>query len=228
MNLTYSSVVNIGLRRAQNCDATVIKKIALGRLFLLADGHTTREGDEYDAYLAAKICCQDIADKMGKYNFSGLEETLKKSVNLAHQRLRKENQEFSKILSKGTTLVAGLVAGNNLIFTSIGDSRIYSILNGTIRQLSEDEIDDQGNLIQAVGRSETLDIRVRWKVLFPGEKLLFCSDGLYKMVSNDSILSIILNQTDLHKATRELMMTANKNGGDDNISAILVEVFEYN
>lgn len=227
MSLNISTITNIGLRRGKNCDHVLVKKMPLGRLFLLADGHTIREGDEMDAYLAASLCCENVFNEMNTNEFGDIRARFEKAVMGANEFLRNNNIEFSEFTS-GTTLVAGLIVRETLLFVSIGDSRIYSILNGRISQLTEDEVDTQGRLLQSIGRSEKIKVDVSTKILFPGEKLLFCSDGLYKMVSDEEILEIVCGQQDLNRKTRTLMMTANKNGGEDNISAILVEFYGNN
>ena len=57
-----------------------------------------------------------------------------------------------------------------------------------------------------------------------GDIILLCSDGLNTMISDEQILDIVSrNQDDLDKGCQELINTANQNGGEDNVTAILVK-----
>jgi protein phosphatase len=58
----------------------------------------------------------------------------------------------------------------------------------------------------------------------PGQSLLLCCDGLWEMVLDEQIRDIVNRHSNPQDACRELIQVANKNGGDDNITCILVRV----
>ncbi len=98
--------------------------------------------------------------------------------------------------------------------------------------LTRDEIytHPQRNIIlRSLGGKTELDVDI-----FPqeggalklqkGDKLLLCSDGLWEMVRDFDIESHLLRETDLQKAAANLVAAANENGGEDNVTLVLVSV----
>ena len=59
----------------------------------------------------------------------------------------------------------------------------------------------------------------------PGDRYLLCSDGLSNMVADEEIQKILGDSPDIVQSGRQLVATANTNGGRDNISVILIEPF---
>lgn len=56
-------------------------------------------------------------------------------------------------------------------------------------------------------------------------RILLCSDGLSNMVADEEIQKILGDSPDIEQSGRQLVATANTNGGRDNISVILIEPF---
>ena len=57
-----------------------------------------------------------------------------------------------------------------------------------------------------------------------GDKILMCTDGLSNMIEDADILKIVKESNDIDEAVKELVITANENGGTDNISVLMVEI----
>lgn len=148
----------------------------------------------------------------------------------------------------GTTLVGVLTVGDERAwYINIGDSRLYFISEEEIRQVSHDhsfvqQMVDLGemtpeqaaaspmrNMItRAVGGDETVVADVRSIDLgFPEDGrryLLLCSDGLYIGPDEEEIADIVLGDGPLSVKTERLVHAANKAGGQDNITVILIEI----
>ena len=58
-----------------------------------------------------------------------------------------------------------------------------------------------------------------------GDEILMCSDGLTNMIEDDEIRHIVLGQRDIVEKAEKLIETANRNGGKDNITVVLIEPF---
>ena len=79
-------------------------------------------------------------------------------------------------------------------------------------------------LDRALGVEEDIQVDVMEEAVLPGDTYLLCSDGLTDMVTDESIQVILdKNDYDPDQTVRELVRTANENGGKDNISVILVK-----
>ncbi len=145
--------------------------------------------------------------------------------------------------SMGSTLVAALLIGTQAYIANVGDSRAYVLSTHGIRQVTKDH-----SLVQALVDSEKIretEIRThpqrnlitrnmgdKLEVqvdLFPvtlqaGQYLLLCCDGLWEMVEDDQVHRIVLESRDPQEACRELINAANANGGEDNITCVIVYV----
>lgn len=148
----------------------------------------------------------------------------------------------------GTTLIGILTVGDERAwYINIGDSRLYYISDAETRQISHDhsyvqQMVDSGemtpeaaaqspmrNMItRAVGGEPTVEADVRTVDLgFPEDGrrfLLLCSDGLYIGPGEEEITAIVLGEEPLSVKTERLVRAANKAGGQDNVTVILVEL----
>lgn len=123
---------------------------------------------------------------------------------------------------------------NRIWCCNVGDSRIYRLRNGIIKQLSFDHVENittefckKPALIQHIG------MNIEKTSLFPymaddrmqeGDVYLICSDGLTDMVTRDEICNILQNKFSPPKYNKLLLKKALENGGKDNISIITFKV----
>jgi PPM family protein phosphatase len=140
----------------------------------------------------------------------------------------------------GTTLTAAFFRSPNLCLAHIGDSRAYIIREGAMTQLTEDhslvqehvrnglltkEQADvsplQNILTRALGAQKTPAVDMLERELKEGDRVLMCSDGLFKAVKESAILQLISAQPDNAKACADLVAAANANGGPDNITLVI-------
>jgi protein phosphatase len=136
----------------------------------------------------------------------------------------------------GTTVVAARFSPNKqrVYIGHVGDSRCYRLRGNSIKQLTTDHtfrglgIEGPGSqhLYQAVGIKRRISIDVVVDKPRPSDIYLLCSDGLSKMVSDEEIRDVIVNEPDLEAAVYGLIEVANDRGGKDNITVILVKVLE--
>lgn len=143
----------------------------------------------------------------------------------------------------GTTLVAALVIGDSVHIGNVGDSRAYYITNDDgIRQVTTDHslverlvalgqikpdearVHPQRNVIyRTIGDKEEAEIDFFVQKLSPGDSLLLCSDGLSGKVEDSEILRVVSLSRSPQEACEHLVQTANNNGGDDNITVVIVQ-----
>jgi PPM family protein phosphatase len=173
-----------------------------------------------------------------------VEEQLKAAIRQANKAILTYGEEQSSARGLGCTVTTALVQDDQAFIANIGDSRIYLYREGTLKPLTKDhslvyrlveakqiEPDDiyshpQRNLIyRSLGAGhKSVDPDVFQTSLRSGDSLLLCSDGLWEMVRNQELLQVLKENSDAQKICDILIDKANANGGEDNITAVLVQV----
>ncbi len=146
----------------------------------------------------------------------------------------------------GATVTAALIVEGQAFIANVGDSRTYLVRDGKIErvtrdhslverlvemeQITPDEVYEHPsrNLIYrslGAGHSD-VDVDIFIERLQPGDVLLLCCDGLWEMIRDPELLRIITETEDVEQACERLIATANANGGEDNITAVLVRCVE--
>ncbi len=182
---------------------------------------------------------QQVNGEIVDLNHRRLIEALK-TANRAVFEAAETEQAFDGM---GTTIVSGYFTDQGVYMAHIGDSRAYLLRDGNIEQLTPDhslaneyvrmgilakedvEFFPYKNVItRACGLAGEVEVDARFLQYKPGDRFLFCSDGLTDMVADDHIVQIIESADDLESACEELVDQANANGGNDNITIVLAEV----
>lgn len=189
----------------------------------------------------------------GKYPVEGPEmEGVSERANALASSIRRANKSIFDAASKnaghagmGSTVVAAMVKGNFLSIAHVGDSRIYLIRKDSIQQLTNDhslvmeqvrrglitkeeaeKSNMQNIIIRALGSEDTVEADVDDMVAQSGDILLLATDGLTKHVKDNALLKLVKSAPTLSQACDALIQAARDDGGDDNITCILVRVVE--
>jgi serine/threonine protein phosphatase PrpC len=166
---------------------------------------------------------------------------VRSTVEEANLALCQKNQHDKTDM--GSTLTGYMIVGEHAYIVNVGDSRTYMVRGSQIYQLTTDhslvgqlvaggliEPDDvythpnRSQIFRSLGDKPNVQIDVFKQQLLPGDILLACSDGLWEMVRNPQIESILNGAPDPQTACTRLIDAANANGGEDNISAVIVSV----
>jgi serine/threonine protein phosphatase PrpC len=127
----------------------------------------------------------------------------------------------------------------------VGDSRCYLLRGGELEQITRDHtmsavMAEVGQMTADEarrspmrhalwnvlgGRSDDLAVDVYKLTLEPDDKLLLCTDGLYDMVSDETLRQILASDQSAEVTCRKLVELANENGGSDNITVIVSHFF---
>jgi len=222
-------------------------------LAMVADGMGGHNSGEVASSLAVKVT-RDKYDSMKRtgmkpnpYNskVSLAANQLGFAVQLANSVIYEAGSSGPENKGMGTTLSAALLIGSKLAIAHIGDSRIYLLRAGAMQQLTEDhslvmehvkkglltreqaEVSPLQNILtRALGTQKAPEVDLVETDLEEGDRLLFCTDGLFKAVREDKLQEMIKIQTDNEKACVELLAAANANGGPDNITVIIGSVLK--
>jgi PPM family protein phosphatase len=223
-----------GRKRRHNEDSYVVEP----PMFAVADGMGGAKAGEVASGLAAAALREAGTD--GR---SG-EERVTQLIQEANRRVFRRANEDRDASGMGTTMTVALVEDGRVVFGHVGDSRAYLIREGSIEQLTDDhslvaelvrsgrltpeeaEAHPQRSVItRAVGTEPDVDVDTF--TIEPEERDLFliCSDGLTDMVDDGTIIEAIeRHRDDLDDAAKALVGAANRVGGEDNITVLLVEV----
>jgi len=223
-----------GRKRRHNEDSYVVEP----PMFAVADGMGGAKAGEVASGLAAAALREAGTDGM-----SG-EERVTQLIQEANRRVFRRANEDREASGMGTTMTVALVENGRVVFGHVGDSRGYLIRGGSIEQLTDDhslvaelvrsgrltpqeaEAHPQRSVItRAVGTEPDVDVDTFTIEPEDGDLFLICSDGLTDMVDDGTIIDAIeRHRDDLDEAANALVGAANRVGGEDNITVLLVEV----
>ncbi len=212
----------------------------LHNLFIVADGMGGHNAGDY----ASRCAVETMVDHIGNAREKKPIRLLSAAVQAANREVYKRSMADRSLLGMGTTLVACTIMEDSLYVINVGDSRLY-IVEDEIDQITKDHSlveemvrsgqlaredarihPDKNVITRAIGIKEKVQADLFDIGLKDGDKCLLCSDGLTNMVEDREILRIIQDSGTLEEAAKSLKDTANRNGGSDNISVILIEPLE--
>ncbi|MGN0355911.1 MAG: Stp1/IreP family PP2C-type Ser/Thr phosphatase [Muricoprocola sp.] len=232
------SLTDQGKLRSMNQDYVFASDKPIGKLpnlFVVADGMGGHNaGDE-----ASRCAVSTLLKVIRKSRERNPVRLLGKAIDEANDAVYQEAIEHREFLGMGTTLVAATIVKSTLYVANVGDSRLY-VLGKKLEQVTRDHSlveemvrmgeltpeearrhPDKNIITRAIGVKPTVAVDFFEVPMRNVNYVLLCSDGLTNMVSDDEIFEIIKKETDLEKAGRKLVDTANKNGGRDNITVLL-------
>lgn len=248
LKLAVYGISDVGLNREHNEDS-ISWDIELG-LIILADGMGGHNAGEVASDMAVTAIHDALLDvltpEMLDANVIKCEDAVRESVVYANEEIHEQAHARIECAGMGTTVILALFHDNSITYANVGDSRIYRVRHGQLKQITQDhslvqEMVDNGylseeealmstsrNLItRALGIAPEVEVDVNSDELEDDDIYLLCSDGLSDMVSDADILRIITeHRPNLEKAADALVNQANQNGGSDNISVILVAMHE--
>ncbi|MBL7716541.1 MAG: Stp1/IreP family PP2C-type Ser/Thr phosphatase [Bdellovibrionales bacterium] len=233
---------DVGKKRAQNQDNGGIFP-ELG-LFMVADGLGGHRGGETASTLAVETISAHI--KAGQAQpYWDPRSLAVSSIKQANAKIFETAKKNPQLDGMGTTAVVCLIKNATAYIAHVGDSRAYLVAKNGIWQMTRDhslvqeklraglitreqlKSDRMKNVItRSVGFESTVDVDLYEMPLDVGDSILMCSDGLSGMLDDPAILKTIHESwksgQDVLAAVDQLIQRANENGGEDNVTAVLV------
>lgn len=240
MKIKYEAKTNVGKVRKLNEDNFCI--VSSINFFAVADGMGGHRHGEVASKMAVNTL-KDILLSFKKQN-KNEKEMLREAINIANIEIYKKSIEEESKKGMGTTITSVLIKNDIGYFANIGDSRTYLIRNFSIEQKTDDHswVYDQvrSNLLskeearvhkyrnvitRALGIEENVEVDIFEEKLQENDILLLCSDGLNTMLKDEEIKNIVIkNSNNLKKCCQELINKANHEGGEDNITIIVIKI----
>lgn len=233
MRLLSGASSHVGLVRRQNEDSFVIG----GGIFAVCDGMGGARAGE----VASEAACLALISlpEAGAVDPKSLERALHE----ANADIVAQSRKDRGLHGMGTTMTAAVATPAGLAFVHVGDSRAYHLHDGALTQVTNDhslvaELVRRGQLTpaqaavhphrsiitRALGTEDTVEPDVFEIALKPGDRVLFCSDGLSGMVPEDEIGRLLGRGDDPQAIADSLVEAALDNGGEDNVTVVVIVV----
>jgi protein phosphatase len=242
---------DVGCVRERNEDAYLVG--AENDIFIVADGVGGHGGGDKAAQMATTLLPDITRRRIAgspEPSSSGdpaIATMLADSLQELGHCIREAGASRLEYKDMGATVVVALLQAHHAHIAHMGDSRAYLLRDGDLRQLTEDhsivellvrngEITPQeavdhptkGWLTRFVGMEADVPAATQTIELQPGDRLLLCTDGLWGMLSDDQLKVILAEGNDPEVTCRSLLTSAKQVGGQDNLTAVVIDVFAQN
>lgn len=234
MRIEVGVATDLGKVREGNEDSYLVDPPLL--LYAVADGMGGHRGGE----VASKLALETV-ESLARQGTG----TLAEQVHEANHAVYERSQKDRRVTGMGTTVTAARIVDDALHLAHVGDSRAYLLRAGAFRQLTEDhtlvnrmvkageitageaDVHPHRNVLtRAIGTEPEVEVDEADVALMDGDRLLLCSDGLFGMVTEDQIQAILETEPDPQRAADRLIRAANRAGGIDNITALVLDAHE--
>jgi serine/threonine protein phosphatase PrpC len=241
--IIFGNKSDVGKVRQKNEDYMESFQCDFGDTFIVCDGMGGHIGGE----IASRLAILAIKEFMisNPKGITNTRDLINESLNIANNAIISRIEENPDLAGMGTTCVI-LIIKNGVAFTgNLGDSRIYTIRNKKIYQLTKDQsfvqelVDNKiityeeaenhprkNEIMQALGINKKITPQLNNGLsVYKDDCFVLCSDGLSGMMSDEDILKAVLNYLPMD-ACESLVKLANTNGGTDNITVQIIKVIE--
>ncbi|WP_438038561.1 Stp1/IreP family PP2C-type Ser/Thr phosphatase [Sorangium sp. So ce128] len=247
-------MTDVGLQRDHNEDSYAV--LSEYDLFIVADGMGGHRAGDVASKLATESIADFFRstsreDATWPFHFdtslSEEENRLQAGIRVANRQIFERSIRSRDCAGMGTTVVGALFSKkkNRIYVGHVGDSRAYRVRKGSISQLTRDhslfndyimampELTEEQRaelprnvITRALGMHDSVSVDLISDEPHPGDVYLLCSDGLSGMLSDDQILHIVSSTEEVPEMCRRLIAKANENGGEDNITALVIRIDE--
>ena len=246
--ISFASKTDRGSSRPSNDDSLIalasgdLNGLADG-LFIVADGMGGRPSGDVASKVTVEtmpgVVIEHLTNSPGKSPTEAGGDALQKALDAANDALKKLSDEKPALRGMGTTCAALLMMGETAMVANIGDSRVYLLRGGALNLLTQEHSliqpsrhrpegeEQKGSglhnvVTRGIGLSAKVNAYIAAGELREGDTLLLCSDGLSGVVPEPDVIRIMEREEDLQKICDKLVAEANRRGGPDNISLIVV------
>ena len=229
MRLRVGARTDTGRVRSLNEDSYVVR--AAQGLFLVCDGMGGAPAGEVASQMAADVILERLGTvgssvdrTAGGASYLPRTNRLADAVRWSNQVIYDQGQTDPERAEMGTTVVSAWVAHHIASVAHVGDSRAYLWRDNHLEQLTSDHSVEHNVLLRVVGGAPDVDVDLSEVPVQPGNYLLLCSDGLTRMVPDALLAEAIGRLRDPQRICDFLIEAANRNGGRDNITVVVVEI----
>lgn len=249
MRAIAAGLTDIGRERAHNEDRFIL--LPEFRVYVVADGMGGHQSGEVASRMAASTIAGYFraipSEQRNLISREALCDTLKSAVTDANSKIFARADDSRAHRGMGTTVVASAFRPEDgtMAIVHAGDSRAYHLRAGRLKQLTRDhsllsdallerpeltEADlsylPKNVITRALGIGPTVDLDATFVEAAPGDHFILCSDGLHGLIEDETIAEIVNACVSLTDCCAKLVEAANKAGGKDNITAVVIRIDE--
>ena len=232
LSFRAAALTDIGRVRRENEDRYLLDE--KGLLFGVADGVGGLPGGAE----AAQLSVDDFAAAMRALT-AGREPDLVELVRHTNEMVARLGQQISPSMGIGSTLSIGYIRANVLKVAHVGDSRCYASRGREFTRITEDHsVENEARLRRArgevvyyhesnrnaltrcIGQPAPLEVDVISRPILAGDRILFCTDGVTRMIPDSELGSIWMGSGEPRMAIEEIVQLAVRRGGPDNATAV--------
>ena len=236
MDYKYCSVTNIGLNRLGNEDSLGVYKIENGILAIVCDGlGGNKAGD-----VASQLSVDTVYEFFKSSNQKDYLGRIKSAILEANNSILHKAATSSDFKGMATTIEVLFLLENTAYFGHVGDSRMYFLRNGQLKQVTKDhslvqKLIDEGFLnvdeaehhpnrniiMRALGDNFAIEIDLSKITLNSYDDCLFflCTDGVTTVVKDNELEEILNNYDNIRETLSDLI---NQRGAPDNFTFVCI------
>ncbi|MDC7683126.1 protein kinase [Asticcacaulis sp. BYS171W] len=198
-----------------------------GLVAALADGVGGRKGGRVAAELSVRSF---IDDYLSQTEALSPQKTAGRALESINYWIFRQGEKDENVKGMSCAFTGVVIKGNRLHSFHVGDTRLYRWREGYLGQMTRDHKPQGGEdspfLTRAIGFEEVVRIDYRIHDIFPHDRLLLCSDGVHGKVSENQINTILSERHSADDTAQKLVDLAIHNGGDDNATVLVIDIFE--
>jgi PPM family protein phosphatase len=239
MSYRYLFISKTGLHRDKNEDAVAVFPLESGLLIILCDGLGGNRGGE----VASSLSVETVHETFINSNEDDYLERIRKSVRSAHDLLLDHSGIHFDLKGMATTIEVLYLNNTHAYWAHVGDSRIYHLKNGKLKQITKDhslvqKLVDEGYLtlkeaenhpnkniiMRAIGDNQDVEIDLSKIKINEGDssKFFICSDGVTAVIKDYEIENL-LNLYPIEDASEKFIKVIEERGAPDNYTFVIAE-----
>lgn len=254
MRAIAAGLTDVGLQREHNEDSFIV--LQEFDLFVVADGMGGHRAGHVASKLATETIGEFFKSTANDdvtwpfhfdTNLSEEENRLLTGIRVANRQIFERSTRSHEYRGMGTTVVGAMFSPSKrrMFIGHVGDSRCYRVRGGQISLLTRDHslINDyllampdlteeqrselpKNVITRALGMQDQVVVDLQHDDPIDGDAYILCSDGLSGMISDDEMRAIVSESPNIVDACRMLIQKANDQGGEDNITAVIIKIEE--
>src|SRR5580704_10793222 len=238
MELKVGVVCDRGLNPRRPVNQDRFLAIPEHGLFAVFDGVGGQKAGEVASQTAA-----DTIEEALEHNSGSLSpESVRRAVEFANRDIYELAEGNPSYKTMATTVALLQIDGNRATIAHVGDSRVYRLEKGKLYRETIDHTDlddalragviteeqaagfEESHVInRALGMGPQVDVELKTVKIHEGSKFLLCSDGVYRLLTDDEITSLLAQTADPQKIAGDIKALVYSRGADDNLTAVVVQ-----